>query len=81
MNIKMKKMSLFSGRSIFTGEKTLQVRLNDGRVSEELTAENIVIANGAKTRVPDDIQEIQDIDYLTSESFSVIAFQTNRSKA
>ncbi|NLJ94208.1 MAG: NAD(P)/FAD-dependent oxidoreductase, partial [Clostridiaceae bacterium] len=62
-------VTVFQGEAFFTGEKTLQVRLNDGTLSEELTAENIVIANGAKTRVPDDIQGIQDIDYLTSEKF------------
>lgn len=62
-------VSIYQGEGFFTGEKTLQVRLNDGTLSEELMGDQIVIANGAKTRIPNTIKGLEQIDYLTTEKF------------
>lgn len=57
-------LDLIFGEAVFTGEKTISVKLNDGG-TEELYAELIFINAGAKTSIPD-IEGLDDVSYLTS---------------
>jgi pyruvate/2-oxoglutarate dehydrogenase complex dihydrolipoamide dehydrogenase (E3) component len=59
-----KKLSLLFGEATFTGDKTLSVKLKDGK-KKELHAGLIFINTGAKAFIPV-IEGLQDIDYLTS---------------
>lgn len=61
-----KGLDLILGEAIFTDEKTISVKQNDGSI-EEYTADLIFINAGAKTVIPD-IQGLNNIDYLTSTS-------------
>lgn len=61
-----KGLDLIFGEAVFTGDKTISVKLNDGG-SEEYTADLIFINVGAKTIIPD-IPGLNNIDYLTSTS-------------
>lgn len=61
-------VDIYQGEGYFTGEKTMKVRYDNGEESEELTADVILLANGAKTRIPD-TKGLDQIDYITSESF------------
>ncbi len=63
------KVDIYQGRGFFTGKKTLRVRYPDDSLSEELTAEVILLANGAKTRIPDTVRGLDQVDYVTSETF------------
>lgn len=62
-------VDVYQGTGFFTGEKVVRVKLNDGALSEELTADTILIASGARTRIPDNIKGLENIDYITSETF------------
>ncbi|NLM19525.1 MAG: FAD-dependent oxidoreductase [Clostridiaceae bacterium] len=62
-------VDVYQGTGFFTGEKIIRVQLNDGTLSEELTADTILIANGARTRIPDNIKGLENVDYITSETF------------
>ncbi len=44
---------LLMGQASFTGPKTLRVRLNDGGVTQQLTASRIVINTGARPAMPE----------------------------
>jgi pyruvate/2-oxoglutarate dehydrogenase complex dihydrolipoamide dehydrogenase (E3) component len=59
-----KNLDLIFGEAVFTGEKTIKVKLNSGG-EEELQADLIFINAGAKTFIPE-IEGLGDIDYLTS---------------
>lgn len=59
-------IDLLFGEALFTGPKTIQVKLNDGG-TEELQADSIFINAGLQTVIPD-IEGLHDIDYLTSTS-------------
>ncbi len=59
-----KNLALIFGEAEFTGEKTILVKLKNGR-KKEFKAEQIFINTGAKTVVPE-IEGLADIDYLTS---------------
>lgn len=61
-----KGLDLIFGEAVFTGKKTLSVKLNDGG-TEEYSADLIFINAGAKTAIPD-IPGLNNIDYLTSTS-------------
>ncbi|MEO6522460.1 MAG: mercuric reductase [Mucilaginibacter sp.] len=61
-----KGLDLIFGEAVFTGEKTIGVKLNDGG-TEEYEADLIFINAGAKTVIPD-IPGLNNIDYLTSTS-------------
>ncbi|HJP63555.1 MAG TPA: mercuric reductase [Mucilaginibacter sp.] len=63
---KTKGLDLFFGEATFTGEKTISVKLNNGRISE-LKADLIFINTGCKPIIPG-IEGINDIDYLISTS-------------
>lgn len=63
---KTKGLDLIFGEAIFTGEKTIEVKLASGRKTE-LQADLIFLNTGCKTIIPD-IEGLDDIDYLTSTS-------------
>jgi pyruvate/2-oxoglutarate dehydrogenase complex dihydrolipoamide dehydrogenase (E3) component len=63
---KTQNLDLFFGEAVFTGNKTLLVKMNSGR-EKELKAELIFINTGAKPFVPE-IEGINDIGYLDSTS-------------
>ena len=60
-------LDVYQGTGYFTGEKTLQVTMNDGTVSEEFTADKIFIAVGARPNLPN-IDGLEQAGYLTSET-------------
>lgn len=61
-----KGLDLFFGEATFTAEKTISVKLNNGKTSE-LKADLIFMNTGCKPIIPQ-IKGINDIDYLTSTS-------------
>jgi pyruvate/2-oxoglutarate dehydrogenase complex dihydrolipoamide dehydrogenase (E3) component len=61
-----KGLDLIFGEAMFTGDKTISVKLNNGG-TEEYSADLIFINTGAKTTIPD-IPGLNNIDYLTSTS-------------
>ena len=66
-------VTLYKGIGEFTGEKTLRVKDGSGQYSDEITADQIILAPGARTRVPP-IPGLEQAGYLTSESFFADAF-------
>lgn len=63
---KTANLDLLFGDATFTGTKTIAVKLNKDGKTEEYKAGQIFINTGAKTIIPDDIEGLDDIDYLTS---------------
>lgn len=63
---KTKGLDLLFGEASFTSEKTISVKLNNGKTSE-LKADLIFMNTGCKPIIPG-IDGINDIDYLTSTS-------------
>ncbi len=61
-----KGLDLIFGEAIFTGEKTVNVKLNDGS-TQQLKAKKIFINAGTSTTIPD-IDGLKDVPYLTSTS-------------
>ncbi|OCX50896.1 mercuric reductase [Mucilaginibacter sp. PPCGB 2223] len=61
-----KGIDLIFGEAVFTGKKTLSIKLKNGG-TQEMTADKIFINAGCKTAVPD-IEGLSTIDYLTSTS-------------
>ena len=61
---KTKNLDLIFGEASFTGDKTLEVKLNSGN-KQTLQADLVFIDTGATTLIPD-IEGLKDIDYLTS---------------
>ena len=62
-----KGVTVFRGEGAFVDAHTLDIRMNDGG-TQRITADRIVIATGARTRVPD-IPGLEEAGYVTSESF------------
>lgn len=62
-----KGLTLFLGEGQFVDDHTIKVALNAGGETT-LTADRIVVAAGARTRVPE-IPGLNSVDYITSESF------------
>ncbi|HPY95241.1 MAG TPA: FAD-dependent oxidoreductase, partial [Clostridia bacterium] len=62
-----KGVTVFRGEGAFADAHTLDIRMNDGG-TQRITADRIVIATGARTRVPD-IPGLEEAGYVTSESF------------
>ena len=60
-------LDIYQGTGYFTGEKILQVTMNDGTVSEEFTANKIFIAVGARPNLSP-IEGLEQAGYLTSET-------------
>lgn len=63
-----KNLDIYQGIGYFTREKVIQIALNGGTVSEEITADKIFIAAGAHTNIPK-IDDLESVGYITSESF------------
>jgi len=59
-----KNLDLIFGEAAFTGDKTIAVKLKNGK-TQELKADLFFINTGAKTFIPD-IEGLSDISYLTS---------------
>jgi len=60
-------VEVFLGDATFTGERSLQVALHDGG-EVALTADRVVIAAGARPRLPD-LPGLADVPFHTSDSF------------
>lgn len=60
--------TVYEGVASFVREKVLEIRLNSGEESFEITADKIIIATGTKTRV-DLVPGLEEAGYVTSESF------------
>jgi len=63
--MKTKNLDLLFGDATFIDKKTISVQPKAGK-AKEFKAELIFINTGAKTIVPDDIEGLNDIRYLTS---------------
>ncbi|ASU32054.1 mercuric reductase [Mucilaginibacter xinganensis] len=63
---KTQNLDLIFGEAVFTGDKTITVKMNSGR-QKELTADLFFINTGAKPFVPE-IEGIAEIGYLDSTS-------------
>ena len=61
---KTKGLTLLFGEAVFTGDKTISVKLNNGG-SIEMKADLIFMNTGCKTIIPE-IEGLNDIDYFTS---------------
>ena len=59
-NLQAANITVFKGTVRFVGDKTLEVN------GEEISAETVVIAAGARPRVPD-IRGLSDVPYVTSD--------------
>lgn len=63
---KKKEFRCLSRKGIFVRDKVLKVEYNEGGVSEEITAEIIVLAAGARSRRIS-LEGMEETSYLTSE--------------
>jgi len=63
---KTKGLDLFFGEAVFTGDKTISVKLNNGRKTQ-MKADMIFMNTGCKPIIPE-IEGIHEIGYLTSTS-------------
>ncbi len=63
----MENLDVYEGTARFTADKVMQVDMLDGTISEELTAEIIILAVGGRTKLPS-IEGLEEAGYLTSES-------------
>ncbi|MBB3054501.1 mercuric reductase [Mucilaginibacter gotjawali] len=59
-----RNLDVIFGEATFTGDKTISVKLNSGRI-KEFNADLFFINTGAKPFIPE-IEGLNDIDYLTS---------------
>jgi dihydrolipoamide dehydrogenase len=59
-----RNLDVIFGEATFTGDKTISVKLNSGRI-KEFNADLFFINTGAKPFIPD-IEGLADVDYLTS---------------
>lgn len=62
-----KNLDVYEGRGFFVRDKVMQVELNNGELSEEITADRIFIGGGGRTNIPP-IEGLSEVGYLTSES-------------
>ncbi len=59
-------LDLLFGNATFTDKKTISVTPNKKGKAQEFKAPLVFINTGAKTIIPDDIEGLDEIDYLTS---------------
>lgn len=64
---KVENLGIYQGTGFFTGPKTMQVRYNDGTLSEEITADKIFLGVGARSNISP-LAGLEEAGYLTSES-------------
>lgn len=62
-----KNLDVYEGEGYFIDQKTMQVRFQDGSLSEPLYADKIFIGVGGRTNIPK-IEGLEEVGYLTSES-------------
>ncbi|MCE5286775.1 MAG: FAD-dependent oxidoreductase, partial [Pelosinus sp.] len=60
-------LDIYQGTGYFTGPKNIQIKLNDGTISEEITSDKIFIAVGARSFIPQ-IDGLTEAGYICSES-------------
>lgn len=63
---KESNLDVYEGTAFFIRDKVLKVEYNQGGTSEEITADKIIIAAGARSR---EIPSIKKVGYITSEDF------------
>ncbi|MGY4538617.1 dihydrolipoamide dehydrogenase [Mucilaginibacter sp. UYNi724] len=63
---KTPNLDLLFGDATFIDKKTISVKPNRPGKSKEFKAEQIFINTGTKTLIPDDIEGLDEIEYLTS---------------
>ncbi len=61
-------LTLFRGQAEFTGPDQLRIQYDDDTDPDEISADKILIAAGARTRVPD-VPGLSETGYVTAESF------------
>lgn len=66
-------LDVYNGTAEFTGPRSIVVKTDDGGVSDELTADIIVVAVGARSFIPP-ISGLEAAGYITYESFFGPAF-------
>ena len=59
-------VTVYKGSGRFTGDKTLEVAMNDG-TTEVVTADRVVLAAGARIAIPDVVAN-SNVKYLTSDT-------------
>lgn len=57
----------FFGEASFIGNKQLQIKMNDGKETKEITSEKIFINVGTSPRIPD-VEGLDKVEYLTAKS-------------
>lgn len=65
---KTDNLKVYNGTAEFTGKRSLKIRYDDSSHFEQITADIIVIANGARSFIPP-ISNIEQTGYVTSETF------------
>ncbi|MGH7921289.1 MAG: mycothione reductase [Candidatus Dormibacteraceae bacterium] len=60
-------VTVYEGTAHFTGERRLEVALNDGGPAQALSADQVVLASGGRPVVPD-IPGLADVPYFTSDT-------------
>lgn len=63
-----KNLDVYQGTAFFVDDKVLKVEYLDGSLSEEITADKIIIAAGARSRKLK-VKGLDEVGYLTSEAF------------
>lgn len=61
-------LDLYQGEAKFTSDKSMTVLYDDGSTSQEITADKILIAVGARSKIPQ-LPGLEETGYLSSESF------------
>ncbi len=69
-------LRLYRGRGEFTGEYQMQILNSDDKKMAEFKSERFLIASGARSFIPP-IKGIEEIDYITSETFFGEKFPKN----
>ena len=59
-------VTVFKGSGRFTGDKTLEIAMNDG-TTETITADRVVLAAGARVLIPEIVSD-SNVDYYTSDT-------------
>lgn len=66
-------LDVYEGTAFFLDNHTVQVKLNDGTLSEPMTAPAIFIGTGGRTNIPE-IEGLENVPYMTSERYFSDAF-------
>ena len=66
--LNQENLDVYQGTAHFVHDKVIVVTLNNGELTEEITADNIYIGAGGRTLIPK-MEGIETIDYLTPERF------------